>query len=158
MSDPRGRGGQMQLTFEDARQRRGLTLSVLPDAARVEERLAGLARRQGLVAFKAACSLAELERELVRAARRAGKCPAPAPPEALLLALREAAREHSEGPFFAIRREPGYARALADLLDAELGASERAVALERTLSAARSILERAGLCEPRRAVRLAVEA
>src|SRR5205823_3704977 len=117
-----------------------------------------LARRQGLVPFKVACSIAELENELVRAARRAGKCPAPAAPEEVLLALREAAREHSEGPFFAIRREPGYVRALAGLMDAELGDSEKAVALGRTLAAARGILDRAGLCEPQRAVRLAVEA
>src|SRR5438067_3192568 len=157
MSDPRGRRGQMQLTFEDARQRRGLTLSVLPDAARVEERLAGLARKQGLVAFKAACSLAELERELVRAARRAGKCPAPAPPEALLLALREAARDHSEGPFFAIRREPGYVRALGELLELP-GLPEGAEELGRTLAAARAILDRAGLCEPQRALVHAIDA
>jgi RecB family exonuclease len=142
----------MQLTFEDARRRRGLALTVLPDAARVEERLAEKARAQGLVAFKAACSFAELERELVREARRAGKCPATAPPEAVLLALREA----SDGPFQA-----GTVRALRELLaldPAELTGSERAVALGRTLGAARAILERAGLCEPERAVRLAVEA
>src|SRR5438876_743878 len=78
MSDPRGRRGEMQLTFEDVRRRRGLTLFVLPDAARVEERLASLARKQGLVPFRVACSLAQLEGELVRAARRAGMCPAPA--------------------------------------------------------------------------------
>src|SRR5712692_7651903 len=157
MSDPRGRRAGMQLSFEDARRRRGLTLAVLPDAARVEERLARLARKQGLAAFKVACSLAELERELVRAARRAGKCPAPASPEALLLALREAAREHSEGPFFAIRREPGYARALGELLELpeEPGGSEKAAGLGRTLAAARGILERAGLCEPQCAVRCA---
>src|SRR5712691_1661792 len=162
MSDPRGRRGGMQLSFEDARRRRGLTLAVLPDAARVEERLARLARKQGLAAFKVACSLAELERELVRAARRAGKCPAPASPEALLLALREAAREHTVAslPSVAIRREPGYARALGELLELpeEPGGSEEAAGLGRTLAAARGILERAGLCEPQRAVRCAIEA
>ena len=151
----------MQLSFEDARRRRGPKLAVLPDAARVEERLAALARAQGMVAFRAACSLAELERELVQAARRAGRCPAPAPAEALLLALREAAREQSDGPFFAIRREPGYVRALGELLalePSELSGSEQAVALGRTLAAARATLERCGLCEPQRALRIAVEA
>src|SRR5216684_4081436 len=141
MSDPGGKGGSVQLTFEDARARRGPTLAVLPDAARVEERLARLARAQGLAAGHVACSVAQLERELVREARRAGKCPAPASPEALALVLREAAREHSEGPFHAIRREPGYAHALGDLLAA----------------LTQGLLEPAGLSEPHRALRIAVE-
>src|SRR5229473_1902640 len=169
MSDPGGKGGSVQLTFEDARARRGPTLAVLPDAARVEERLARLARAQGLAAGHVACSVAQLERELVREARRAGKCPAPASPEALALVLREAAREHSEGPFHAIRREPGYAHALGDLLAAltqgllepaqlaSLPVPPRVEALARTMSAARAMLDAAGLSEPHRALRIAVE-
>src|SRR5438552_11590924 len=74
----------MQLTFEDARRRRGPRLSVLPDAARVEAHLARLARAQGgLAAFKVACSAGELERELAAGQRIA-------PPEAILLAVHEA--------------------------------------------------------------------
>src|SRR5258708_2129419 len=103
-----------QLTFADVQRRRGPRLAVLPDAARVEERLALLARAHGFVAGKIACSLADLERELVREARKAGRCPAPASPQALALALREAAREHSQGPFFHIREQPGDARALGE--------------------------------------------
>ena len=159
-----------QLTFADLPRRRGPRVSVLPDAARVEERLLQLARAQGLVAGKVACSLADLERELVREARKAGQCPAPASPEALMLALREAAREHSPGPFFRIREQAGYARALGDLLSAltqglldpaellALDLPERVAALGRTLLAARKRLDAAGLVEPQRAVRLAVEA
>src|SRR5437763_1411598 len=130
-----------QLSFADLRPRRGPSLAVLPDAARVEERLAQAARAQGFVAGRGACSLAQLERE----ARRAGRCPMPASPYALRLALREAAREHSQGPFFRIREQPGYAKALGDLLGAltqglldprELSAldvPERVLALARTL-------------------------
>jgi hypothetical protein len=159
-----------QLTFADVQRRRGPRLAVLPDAARVEERLALLARAHGFVAGKIACSLADLERELVREARKAGRCPAPASPQALALALREAAREHSQGPFFHIREQPGYARALGDLLAAltqglldpaellALDVPERVQALARTLLAARGLLDAAGLVEPQRAVRLAVEA
>jgi RecB family exonuclease len=143
---------------------------VLPDAARVEERLAQLARAQGFVAGAVACSVADLERELVREARRSGKCPAPASPQALLLALREAAREHSQGPFFRIREQPGYAGALGDLLASlaqglldpaellSLEVPERVTALARTLLAVRKRLDSVGLAEPQRAVRLAVEA
>src|SRR5712691_6699035 len=101
-----------QLSFADARPRRGPRLAVLPDAARVEERLARVARAQGFVAGKVACSLAELERELVREARRAGACGPPASKQAVALALREAAREKSGGPFFAVRGQPGYLRGL----------------------------------------------
>ena len=159
-----------QLSFADLPRRRGPRVSVLPDAARVEERLHLLAREQGFVAGRVACSLADLERELVREARKAGRCPAPASPEALLLALREAAREHSQGPFFRIREQPGYARALGVLLSAltqglldpaellALDVPERVAALARTLLAARKLLDAAGLAEPQRAVRLAVDA
>src|SRR5712671_1495543 len=95
-----------------------MQIAVLPDAARVEERLARLARQRGFVAGKVACSLAELERGVVREAQQAGACPQIASPFALQLALREAARTHSPGPYFAIRNHAGYARALGDLLSA----------------------------------------
>ena len=61
---------------------------MLPDAERVEERLGQLARAHGFVAGRVACSLADLERELVQSAQRAGKCPAVATPQAVMLALR----------------------------------------------------------------------
>jgi ATP-dependent helicase/nuclease subunit B len=146
-----------------------MQIAVFPDAARVEERLARLARQRGFVAGKVACSLAELERGLVREAQQAGACPQIASPFALQLALREAARSHSPGPYFAIRNHAGYARALGDLLSAlahgllppleliALDAPERAVALGRTLLAARQALDRAGLADPHLALCLAIE-
>ena len=96
--------------------RRGPSVAVLPDAARVEERLVRLARQRGLVAGQVACSLAQLERGLVREAQQAGACPQVASRFALRLALRDAARNHSPGPYFAIRNQAGYARALGNLL------------------------------------------
>ncbi|HEY6911800.1 MAG TPA: PD-(D/E)XK nuclease family protein [Myxococcales bacterium] len=160
-----------QLSFAHARRRQGLRLAVLPDAARVEERLRRLAREpgRGIVAGRVACSIAELERELVREAQRAGSCPAQASPFALRLALREAARDHSQGPCFAIRREPGYARALGDVSSAltqgllapadllALDVPERVRALGRTLQAAGDALARAGLVDPHRAVRMGLD-
>ena len=146
-----------------------MQIAVLPDAARVEERLARLARQRGFVAGKVACSLAELERRLVREAQQAGACPQIASPFALQLALRAAARNHSPGPYFAIRNHAGYARALGDLLSAlmhgllppaeltVLDAPERAVALGRTLLAARRALDRADLTDPHLALCLAIE-
>src|SRR3989442_12051214 len=137
-----------------------MQIAVLPDAARVEERLARLARQRGFVAGKVACSLAELERGLVREAQQAGACPQIASPFALQLALRQAARDHSPGPYFAIRHQGGYARALGDLLSAltqgllapeelaALDAPERALALGRTLLAARRLLQPARLTDP----------
>src|SRR5450432_3853381 len=107
---PRGTSNSSQLSFADVKKPRGPRLAVLPDAARVEERLSRLARASGLVAGKAACSLAELERELLRTARVSV-----ASPLALSLALRDAAVQHSQGPYFSIREQPGYARALGDL-------------------------------------------
>lgn len=162
-----------QLSFSDARPRPRLRLAVLPDAARVEERMASLARAQGIVARKAACTLAELERALVREAQRAGKCPATAPPHALQLVVREAAFAAS-GAFAPIRHQPGFARALQDLLAAmaqgllepaqllKLPLPEplraRVLPLARALVAARASLDKAGLAEPHRAVVLAVQA
>jgi len=159
-----------QLSFAHARRRLGPGLAVLPDAARVEERLRRLAREPGraIVAGKVACSLAELERELVREAQRAGACPALASRFALRLALREAARDHSQGPYFAIRREPGYARALGDLASAlgqgllspaellALDVPERVRGLARTLQAAGEALSRAGLVDAHEALRLGI--
>ncbi len=145
---------------------------MLPDAARVEERMASLARAQGLVARKVACTLAELERALVREAQRAGKCPAPAPPHALQLVVREAALL-AAGPFAPIRHQPGFARALQDLLAAltqgllEPGqvlklslpepARARITPLARALVSVRATLDRGGLAEPHRALMLAVQ-
>ena len=162
-----------QLTFADVRRRRGRPLTVLPDGARVEEKLAALARTQGIVAGRIACTLAQLERELILEARRAGKCPAPAPPHALRLALREAALSAGP-PFVKLRHEPGFARALADLLAAltqglldpaqvlALPLPEpvraRVCALAQVLGAAQATLDRAGLVEPHRALRLAIDA
>src|SRR5207245_5274267 len=77
-------------------------------------------------------------------------------------------RDHSPGPYFAIRNHAGYARALGDLLAAltegllgpeELAALDvggRATALGRTLAAARAALDRGGLADPHRALQLAV--
>jgi ATP-dependent helicase/nuclease subunit B len=157
-----------QLSFAEAR-RRGPRIAVLPDAARVEERLGRLARERGFVPGRVAYSLGELGRELIREAQRAGACAEVASPFALQLALRQAAREHSPGPYFGIRNHAGYARALGDLLAAltegllelvelaELDVPERPVALARTLIAARAALDRAALVDPHRALRLAVE-
>ncbi|HYY53473.1 MAG TPA: PD-(D/E)XK nuclease family protein [Myxococcales bacterium] len=157
-----------QLSFAEAR-RRGPRIAVLPDAARVEERLARLARERGFVPGRVAYSLAELGRELIREAQRAGACPEVASPFALQLALRQAARDHSSGPYFAIRNHAGYPRALGDLsaalteglLDpvelAGLDVPQRPAALARTLLAARAALDRAALVDPHRALRLAVD-
>src|SRR2546421_345977 len=157
-----------QLSFAEAR-RRGPRIAVLPDAARVEERLGRLARERGFVPGRVAYSLAELGRELIREAQRAGACAEVASRFALQLALRQAAREHSPGPYFGIRNHAGYARALGDLLAAltegllepvelaELDVPERPVALARTLIAVRAALDRAELVDPHRALRLAVE-
>src|SRR3954462_5242499 len=156
----------MQLSFAEARRHRGLRVAILPDGARVEERLLQLSRERTVVAGKMACTLAELERELVREARRAGACPPPASPWLLQLALREAAREHSHGPWHAIRNQPGYERALGDLLAAlteglihpaellSLDVPERVRAAGRTLEAAREALRRAGAADPHLALRL----
>src|SRR2546428_1866819 len=170
MSAPSGKRGRMprKLGWAEAR-RRGPRIAVLPDAARVEERLGDLARQRDFVPFRIAFSVAELGRELIREAQRAGSCPEVASCFALQLALRQAARDHSPGPYFAIRNHAGYARALGDLLAAltegllepeELAAldvGERALALGRTLAAARAALDRVGLADPHRALRLAVE-
>src|SRR5438105_15428495 len=104
-----------QLSFAEAR-RRGPRIAILPDAARVEERLGRLARERGFVPGRVADSLAELGRELIRQAQRAGACPEVASPFAPELALRQAAREHSPGPYVGIRNHAGSARPLADPL------------------------------------------
>src|SRR3989442_441135 len=170
MSAPSGKRGRMpsQLSLAEAR-RRGTRIAVMPDAARVEERLGYFARQRDFVPFRLAFSVAELGRELIREAQRAGSCPEVASRFAVQLALRQAARHHSPGPYFAVRNHAGYARALGDLLAAlsegllepeELAARDpggRALALGRTLAAARDALGRVGLADPHRALRLAVE-
>src|SRR3989442_13243284 len=99
-----------QLSFAEAR-RRGPRIAILPDAALVEERLVRLARERVFVPGRVAYSLAELGRELIREAQRAGACPEVASPFALQLALRQAARELSPGPCSAIPTHAGYGRA-----------------------------------------------
>lgn len=158
-----------QLSFPQAPRPPRTRWRVLPDSARVEERLRALARQNRLVAGRVALSVAELERELVRSAQRAGRCPQVASPEAMLLALREAARDHSSGPYQAVREQPGYVRALSrlraalgqGLVDPEelsrLEVPDRVAALGRTLAAFRALLDRAGLVEPHRALRLALQ-
>src|SRR5439155_13139113 len=119
--------------------------------------------------FRIAFSLVELGRELIREAQRAGSCPEVASRFALQLALRQAARDHSPGPYFAIRNHAGYARALGDLLAAltegllepeelaALDAGGRAPALGRTLTAASAARDRVGLADPLRAHQRAIE-
>lgn len=165
-----------QLSFEDAHRRpaRGPALTVLPDAARVEEHV--IRRADPFVAGQLACTLAELERGLIREARAAGRCPAVATPEALALLFREVCREETprDSAFFGIRDQPGFARAVQDLLaalgqgllePAELlrlelteATPERIGPLARVLVEARLALDRRGLTDPNRALRLAVEA
>jgi len=170
-----------QLSFADARPRRreGFVAFVLPDAARVEERLAVLSRRPGagpILVGKQACTLAELEQELVQEARRRSLCPAPLPPHALQLLVRDLARETIPPGtvFHAIRGEPGFAKAVIDLLAAlsqgllapqelvELAlpppTRERTEPLAQLLLRVRRALESAGLAEPHQALLLAVEA
>jgi len=165
-----------QLSFDEAprRARAGPPLTVLPDAARVEEYV--VRRAAPFAAGQTACTIAQLERELVREARAAGVCPRVATPEALSLLFREVCREETprESPFFRIREQAGFARAVQDLLAAlgqgllepvELlrlslpdGARERVESLGRLLVAARHALERRGLADPNHALRLAIEA
>src|SRR5438094_9095316 len=78
-----------QLSFDDARRKApiGPPLTVLPDAARVEEHL--VRRATPFVAGQVACTLLQLERELVRNARADGACPKVASPEALALLVRD---------------------------------------------------------------------
>ncbi|HWE24334.1 MAG TPA: hypothetical protein VG496_10390, partial [Myxococcales bacterium] len=165
-----------QLSFDDAPARTspGRALTVLPDAPRVEEHV--LRRAVPFVAGQLACTLAELERGLVREARAAGACPAVATAEALALLFRDVCREETprDSSFFRIRDQPGFACAVQDLLaalghgllePAELlrlelpdGARERVGPLARVLALARQSLERRGLTDSNRALRLAVEA
>src|SRR5207245_1151158 len=165
-----------QLSFDDARRKApiGPPLTVLPDAARVEEHL--VRRATPFVAGQVACTLLQLERELVRNARADGACPKVASPEALALLFRDVCREETprEGPFWGIRDQPGFARAAQDLMSAlaqgliepaELlrlprpeTARERIVPLATLLVRAQKALDRRGLADPNRALRLAVDA
>ena len=165
-----------QLSFEDAQRRPapGLSLTVLPDAARVEEYV--LQRAVPFVAGPLACTLAQLERDLVREARAAGACPQVSTPEALALVFRQVCREETprDSAFFRIREQPGFARAVQDLL-ATLGqgllepaellrldlpepARERLAPLAQILALARLALERRGLTDANRALRFGIEA
>src|SRR3989442_238766 len=165
-----------QLSFDDARRKApiGPPLTVLPDAARVEESLVRGAAP--FVAGDVACTLLQLERELIRQARAAGACPKVASGEALALLFRDVCREETprEGPFWGIRDQPGFARAVQDLLaaitqgllePAELlrlplpdTARERIAPLATLLVRARQALGRRGLADPNRALRLSVDA
>src|SRR5712671_2166291 len=150
-----------QLSFDDARRKApaGPALTVLPDAARVDEYL--VRRAAPFVAGRVASTLAQLERDLVREARAAG-----ASPEALSLLFRDVCREETprEGPFWGIRDQPGFARAAQNLLaalahgliePAELlrlplpeEARERIAPLSTLLVRARHALDRRGLADP----------
>ncbi len=165
-----------QLSFDDARRKApaGPALTVLPDAARVEEHV--VRRAAPFVAGTVAWTLAQLERELVREARAAGACQKVASGEALALLFRDVCREETprEGPFWGIRDQPGFARAVQDLLaaitqgllePAELlrlplpdTARERIAPLATLLVRARQALGRRGLADPNRALRLSVDA
>src|SRR5712671_4742718 len=165
-----------QLSFDDARRKApaGPALTVLPDAARVEEHV--VRRAAPFVAGAVAWTLAQLERELIREARAAGACPKVAPAAALALLFREVCREETprEGPFWGIRDQPSFARAVQDLLaalaqgllePAELlrlplpeAPRERIAPLATLLVRARHALDRRGLTDPNRALRLAVDA
>src|SRR2546430_8306168 len=164
-----------QLSFDDARRKApaGPAVTVLPDAARVEEHL--VRRAVPFVAGRVACTLAQLERELIREARAAGACPEVASPEALALLFRDVCREETprEGPFWGIRDQPGFARTAQDLMSAlaqgliepaELlrlplpeTARERIAPLATLLLRAQKALDRRGLADPNRALRLAVD-
>jgi len=153
-----------QLTFADApgRKAQGPALTVLPDAARVEE--AVVRRAAPFAPGHLACTFAELERDVVRAARAAGACGRVATPEAVRLALREACRE-ARPPYARIREQAGFARAAQDLLGTltagmlepeELldlasslppGTRERASSLAAVLCSARRRLEVQGLVD-----------
>src|SRR5437660_589338 len=165
-----------QLSFDDARRKApiGPPLTVLPDAARVEEHL--VRRATPFVAGQVACTLLQLERELVRNARADGACPKVASPEALALLFRDVCREETprEGPFWGIRDQPGFARTAQDLMSAlaqgliepaELlrltlpeTTRERIAPLATLLLHAQKALDRRGLADPNRALRLAVDA
>src|SRR5256714_6355666 len=165
-----------QLSFDRARRKApvGPPLTVLPDAARVEEYLVRGAAP--FVAGEVACTLLKLERELVGQARAGGACPKVASPEALALLFRDVCREEPprEGPFWGIRDQPGFARTAQDLMSAlaqgliepaELlrlplpeTARERIAPLAPLLLRAQKALDRRGLAGPNRALRRAVDA
>src|SRR5205085_20339 len=80
-----------QLSFAEAR-RRGPRIAVLPDAARVEERLGRLARERGFVPGRVAYSLAELGRELIAARAALDRAALVDPHQALRLAVEHLER------------------------------------------------------------------
>src|SRR3954469_17990806 len=158
-----------QLSFADAPPRKapGPALTVLPDAARVEEHV--VRRAAPFAPGHLACTFGELERDLVRAARGSGACGRLATPETVTLALREACRE-ARPPYARIREQAGFARAAQDLLGTlaegmlepeELLAlapslsprtRERVAAVAEVLCAARRTLTARSLVDPGRAL------
>ena len=154
-------------------------LTVLPDAARVEARLASLAAETGLAAGPLACTFAQLQEAVIGVAGPAqgGLSLRPAPRLARTLLYRRLARERTPAGsvWHAIRAEPGFARALGALAsvlaegllspDALLGlcpelpepTRARVEPLARMLAAGALELRAAGLCEPGEAVRAACE-
>ena len=86
---------------------------MLPDSARVEEHI--VRRAAPFAPGHLACTVGELERDLVRAARASDACERIATPEAVSLALREACRD-AKAPYARIREQAGFARAAQDLL------------------------------------------
>ena len=146
-------------------------LTVLPDAARVEESV--VRQAAPFAPGHLACTFAELERDVVRAARAAGACGRVATGEVLRLALREACRD-ARPPYARIREQAGFVRAAQDLLGTltagmvepeELlalapslpsGTRERASSLAAVLRAARTRLEARGLVDAGSALLLSV--
>src|SRR5712671_194375 len=169
MSDPGGTRTRMprspQLSFADAPPRKasGPALTVLPDAARVEEHI--VRRAAPFAPGHLACTFGELERDVTRAARAAGACGRIATPETVGLALREACRE-ARPPYARIREHAGFARAAQDLLGTLAGGMvepddllalapslppgprERVASLAEVLCAARRRMEATGLVDP----------
>jgi hypothetical protein len=159
-------------------RRPGNVLAVLPDAARVEARVATLAAQTGLAAGPLACTFAQLQEAVIGAAgpAQAGSL-RPAPRLVRTLLYRRLARERTPAGsvWHAIRAEPGFARALGALgsvlaegllspaallaLCPELPAHvrSRVEPLARVLAAGELELRAAGLCEPGEAVRTACE-
>src|SRR2546423_14451434 len=102
-----------QLSFDDARRKApvGPPLTVLPDAARVEEYLVRGAAP--FVAGEVACTLLKLERRLGPQARAPGGRPQGAPPEAPALVVRRGPRGAAPRPraFWGIPAQPRFPRA-----------------------------------------------
>ena len=161
------RPAQQQLAFGEAPRAPApgaRTLLVLPDAARVEEHLLRAAQAKGISRADAVCTVADLERELVQAARGPLRAASPA---ALELLYRRVAREKTPrgSPWFEVRETAGFAQALRQLA-ASLGQGAltpqelldlvdqldertrlRLAPLAQLLEAARAALAARGLCD-----------